>query len=194
MALSSKLRHLGQRIFFKWRYLGSPPWDTGVSPPELYAFIESRPPGKALDLGCGTGTNAITLARAGWEVTGVDFVGSAIVRGRQKARQAGVKVDLRQGDVTRLNNISGPFDLILDIGCFHSLSEGGKIAYITQVEELLAPQGVFLLYGFISTAESSNSGIRDQDLETLAQRMECIQRIDGKDRRRSSAWFTYRLK
>ena len=52
-------------------YLTNPPWDTGITPPELVSFIESSPPGKALDPGCGAGTNAIYMAQKGWEASGV---------------------------------------------------------------------------------------------------------------------------
>ena len=195
MTFRSWLKALTRKFFFSWRYLGSPTWDTGQTPPELHAFIQSHPPGRALDLGCGTGTNAITLAGAGWDVIGIDFVGFAIATGRRKAQQAGVSVDLRQGDVTRLKNIHGSFDFVLDIGCFHSLSGEGKIAYARQLSELLAPAGTFLLYGFYHDPEQGESGIKPSDLDLLDQELECVERVDGTDRRdRRSAWFTYRLK
>ncbi len=83
--------------WFKWLhfvglYYRQPRWDTGISPPELIAFLESHPASRALDLGCGTGTNAITMAGYGWQVTGVDFVGRAIRAGRRKAKAAASKL------------------------------------------------------------------------------------------------------
>jgi len=106
-----------RRIFFTiayWR--GYTPWDTGIPPPELVAVIEdehARPPGRALDLGCGTGTNSLYLARHGWEAWGVDFAARAIKRAQRKARGTGLKVHFLQGDVTRLERLPLPerFDL-----------------------------------------------------------------------------------
>ena len=70
---------LRMRLRHQLMYLvGFKPWDSGVSPPELVAAVEgpqALPPGRALDLGCGTGTNAIYMARHGWDVTGADLVG-----------------------------------------------------------------------------------------------------------------------
>ena len=83
-----------RRLFFNiWYYQSgifqTPPWDTGISPPELINYLESHTPGLALDLGCGTGTNVITMAEYGWQVTGVDFVRRAISKARDKAIHAG---------------------------------------------------------------------------------------------------------
>ncbi len=173
-----------------------PPWDTGISPPELLAFIAAHPPGRALDLGCGTGTNAITLAQHGWRVTGVDFAVRAILEARRKAREAGVQADLRLGDVTRLGALAGPFDLILDIGCFHGLPAGGRSAYARHVKRLLAPDGTFLLYVmFKADGQSQGSGILATDLAIFAPELALVSRADGMDaaRGRPSAWLTYRF-
>jgi ubiquinone/menaquinone biosynthesis C-methylase UbiE len=92
-----------RRLFFEWRYLRrQAPWDTGQSPPELLAALARLSPGKALDLGCGTGTNLRTMAKAGWQVTGVDFSSQAIDRARRKLRSFGPQVHLIHGDVSRL--------------------------------------------------------------------------------------------
>ena len=94
--------NLIRRLSFNLWYLRRPPWDSGIVPPEVVDFICTHPPGRALDLGCGTGTSSLALAKAGWQVTGVDFVPRAIRIARAKAKAAGVSVDFRVGDVTRL--------------------------------------------------------------------------------------------
>jgi SAM-dependent methyltransferase len=183
-----------KRIFYTLSYFSNPPWDTGISPPELMAFIHDQPAGRALDLGCGTGTNVITLARYGWKVTGVDFVGRAIRAAKRKARKMRVEVDFRVGDVTRLVGISGKFDLILDIGCFHSLPPSSKESYVHNLNRLLSENGTFLLYGFIypGNGNSSEPGISAHDLSTLKNNLLLITRKDGTDRgQRVSAWFTF---
>ena len=178
-------------IFDLWYLLGSPPWDTGVSPPELMEVIQSRPSGRALDLGCGTGTNAITLARHGWQVTGVDFANRAIRIARKKARQERLQVDLRVDDVTRLDDIQGPFDLILDMGCFHNLSLDGKQNYLNNLERLLAEEGLFLLYVFIREAESG-TGVNQAELDHISSRFTLLQRRDGTERKvKPSAWLKF---
>ncbi len=126
MGPGSHFRVIFKKLWFSIWYYFHPPWDTGVSPPELMNFIENHRPGVALDLGCGTGTNAITLAKHGWVVTGIDFAAPAILKGRRKASLEGVEIDLRVGDVTQLQQLGQPCDLILDIGCFHNLTEISK--------------------------------------------------------------------
>ena len=180
-----------KKIFFNIWYLGSPPWDTGVSPPELKEFMENHPPGKALDLGCGTGTNVITLAKNGWQATGVDFIGRAIRAARRKAKQAGVEARFLVADVTRPEGVAGPFDLILDIGCFHNLEGQNIQAYCANLEHLLAGGGIYLMYGFFSP-EDGSTGLTNEHLEHLNKVLQLVERQNGTERgRRPSAWFTY---
>src|SRR4030088_2327032 len=75
-----------RRLWFGlWYWLPRrPPWDTGVTPPELERFMGSHPPGRALDLGCGTGTNVVYLTRHGWTAGGTRRAGSIHVPGRRR--------------------------------------------------------------------------------------------------------------
>jgi SAM-dependent methyltransferase len=169
-----------------------PPWDTGISPPELLQFIQLNSPRRALDLGCGTGTNALTLARNGWQTTGVDFIPRSIRQARQKARVAGLKIHFFIDSVSRLQNISGHFDLILDVGCFHGLVKYEKLAYQQNLLRLLAPGGSYLLYGFIDTGNNiSLPGITVEDVAALSASLELVSRGDGTDRSHTSTWLHF---
>jgi SAM-dependent methyltransferase len=178
------------RLRFSLMYLRRPAWDSGVTPPELLSFLEGRAPGRAIDLGCGTGTNVITLSSFGWQVTGVDLVPAAIEQARMKASQAGVVADFRVGNVTQeLHFIPGSFDLALDIGCFHSLSEKGKLNYIRQLDKLLAPHGIWFMYAFLS--EHATPGIFASDLDKIRSFFKMIAYKDGVDKKKQpSAYFT----
>lgn len=185
-----------KRIFFTLHYLFSdPPWDTGISPPELMDFIDRHPPGCALDLGCGTGTNAITLAEHGWEVVGVDFVPLAIRAARKKARQAGVAdlITFEVGNALQMDRKPDQFDLILDIGCFHSFTREDAERYAHLVKDLLVPGGSLLLYAHLSQDETSDHGARESDLAALAEHLTLVNREDGTEgESRPSVWVEYR--
>jgi len=180
-----------RRLNFNFWYLGKPPWDSGISPPELFEFIKTHKAGRAIDLGCGTGTNVITLAKAGWQVTGVDFASRAIHTARRKLKQEKIQADLHVGDVTRLKGITGPFDLTLDIGCFHGLSELGMQDYLNQLDRILAPNGFWLMYGFFKPAAlQSGPGLLEADVDRVSSRFNLLSRQNGFDKReRTSAWF-----
>jgi 2-polyprenyl-3-methyl-5-hydroxy-6-metoxy-1,4-benzoquinol methylase len=184
------MNHL-RRLFFSIQYHFKPRWDTGITPPEVEDFVARHPPGRALDLGCGTGTNVIYLFQHGWQVTGVDFIHGAIRQAKQKARQAGVEANLLVGDVTQLSGVSGPFDLILDIGCFHSLPVSDRKAYLDNVVKLLSKDGSYLLYAFFMDSDNGGPGLTNDDLERMKCCLELVDRQDGEFRGRKSAYFTW---
>ena len=80
------------RILYRLTYrLGKPRWDTGAPQPELEQLAQGRAPGRALDLGCGTGTDVVYLAGHGWEATGIDFAPEAVAAaGRDRVVAADV--------------------------------------------------------------------------------------------------------
>jgi len=178
------------RLRFLWMYLRRPPWDSGITPPELIDYIATHPAGRAIDLGCGTGTNVLALAQKGWQVTGVDFIPKAIRTAKRKTQN--VQVELRVGDVTNLRGITGPFDLALDIGCFHGIENKSK--YLDELDRLLAPGGHWLLYGFFKpNSQPSGPGLDEATLSLIHTRgISLLTRTDGFDRRdRPSAWFLF---
>lgn len=174
-------------LFSAWYWLpGRRRWDTGVSPPELERFVQSHPPGRALDIGCGTGTNVVYLARHGWEAVGVDFAGRAIAKARRRARDAGVACTFLVGDVTRLE-VAGPFDLALDLGCLHSIAVSGRAGYAAGMARVVRTGGTFLVYAFAPGGPTF--GFTADDVRAaFASAFDVVGVEEGKGR--PSAWYT----
>jgi SAM-dependent methyltransferase len=133
--------------------LGLIVWKRATPPAELVALVEgpaALPAGRALDLGCGTGTDTIYLAKHGWEVTGVDMTPKALAIARCDATAAGVAPRLIHGDVTRLDDlgVGDGYTLLLDFGCFHTLPDDQRPAYVTAVSHAAAPGATLLMFGF----------------------------------------------
>jgi cyclopropane fatty-acyl-phospholipid synthase-like methyltransferase len=187
------VQNLFRRLSFHYWYFRQPPWDTGISPPELLEFIQNNKPGRAIDIGCGTGTNVITLARAGWDVTGVDFAPRAIQLARQRIKQSGMRAQVTVNDATRLRGVTGPFDFALDLGCFHGISIDGRKKYLHELDRILAPKGRWLLYAFLNPGTPrSGHGLGEADLSLISARFNLLSRRDGYDQReRPSAWFLW---
>ncbi len=191
------MQKLFRRLLFHYWYFGQPPWDTGVSPPELLEFIAAHRPGRAIDIGCGTGTNVVTLAKAGWRVTGVDFAPHAIKLARQRIARAGVQADLSVKDATKLQGIDGPFDFAFDLGCFHTIPPDQRSKYLEQLDRILAPGGFWLMYGFLrADGAQARPGLEEAEISRLASRLTLLSRRDGFDDHgeRSSAWFLFQKK
>jgi len=161
-------------ILFRAMYrLGFTPWDSGVSPPELKDLIEgpnARTPGKALDLGCGTGTNAIYMTRHGWQVTAIDFVPRAIAMARTKAAAAKAEPRLILGDVTRLDelNVGDGYTLVLDLGCLHAIPDGRRPAYAAGIANATVVGGDYLVFGFYERPNwAANLHLTRDEVDTL---------------------------
>ncbi|HEY7199181.1 MAG TPA: methyltransferase domain-containing protein [Candidatus Dormibacteraeota bacterium] len=183
-------------LLYELMYLvGIKPWDSGVPPPELVAAVEgpeALDPGRALDLGCGTGTNAVYLARRGWEVTAIDAVRRPLRAARRKADAAGVSPWFVHGDVTRLPDlgVGGGYRLVFDLGCFHTLSGERRDAYASGVTAAAAPAATFLLYGFAPGAMPAAPGVTEEELRRRFPGWEVREATKGTERYES--WW-YRL-
>lgn len=102
---------------------------------------------KALDLGTGPGTQAIELARLGYQMTGSDLSESAIRQAAELAEKAGVSADWVTDNVLA-TQLQGPFDFIFDRGCFHVLPPDTRAQYVNTVADLLSPEGTLFLKCF----------------------------------------------
>ncbi len=114
---------MAETVDFTDRYQrGETPWDSGKSCEELLRVLDTGrlTGGTVLEFGCGTGTNAVELARRGFVVTAVDVAEPAIRMARDKARAAAVTVDFRVADVLT-DDLGGPYDILFDRGVYHGV-------------------------------------------------------------------------
>ena len=200
-----------RQLFFDFQYrFSKPPWDSNTTPPEVIAYIEktsevlqtSEVSMRALDLGCGTGTNSIFLAQHGFAVVGVDFSAKAIATARAKVQRANVTAEFHVADVTRLDFLREPFDFVLDIGCLHALDAATRPRYAEHLARLTRPNAVFMLYAFAPPPAGAprhsirfrNVGITAEDVQQLFAAHFVLERAEhGADRgERASAWYWFR--
>jgi SAM-dependent methyltransferase len=137
-------------FFYRLAYrFGKPRWDNARPRPELEALVRSRVPGRALDLGCGTGASVLYLASHGWEAVGIDFAPEAIAAAIQNAKRAGVNATFLLGDVSRLGQagVPGQFDLLVDIGCYHAIPAPRRDAYAAGAAAVARSGADFYLAG-----------------------------------------------
>ena len=140
------------RLIYRVLYrVGFLPWDSDQVPDELRSLVEgpdALAPGRALDLGCGTGTHAVYMASHGWQVTGIDGVERALRRGRERATASGVTIEWLVGDVSRLEQtaLAPGFTLLLDRGTYHGLSARERDGYVAGVTKLAAPGATLLMW------------------------------------------------
>ncbi|MET9433820.1 class I SAM-dependent methyltransferase [Streptomyces sp. NPDC006551] len=124
------------------------------------------PGGRALDLGCGPGRNALHLASLGFRVDAVDLSPQAIAWAEERAREAGADIRFHQGDAFELaaTGLAGPYDVIHDSGCFHHLPPHRRVSYLDLLDRLLAPGGHLALTCFAAGENGMGSEISDADL------------------------------
>ena len=150
---------MNRRVYDLMYRVGAP-WEGGPRA-ELVGLVEGGeltpdrlPPGRAIDLGCGSGANAVYLAEHGFDVVGVDFSAVALAKARRHAEKAGVasRVQLVQGDLTArsIPGVTGPFDLLVDYGTLDDLSGDRRRQMAATVVRLARPGASFLLWCFFA--------------------------------------------
>jgi SAM-dependent methyltransferase len=130
------------------RYAASADLEWGAEPNRWVAgALADLPPGRALDLGCGEGRNALWLARRGWTVTAVDFSGTGIDKGRQLTGD--LPVEWVVDDLLRYPVTPAAFDAVV-VAYLH-LYPRARRDVLRRAAEGLAPGGVLLVVGHDTT-------------------------------------------
>lgn len=135
------------REVFQNAYTGSAPWDIDRPQAALLA-VADRIAGSVLDVGCGTGENALFFASRGCEVTGVDFLEPPIAAAKQKAEERGVAATFLVADALRLREWTERFDNVIDSGLFHVFADDGRAQYVEVLKTVTKPGGRLLLLCF----------------------------------------------
>ena len=129
----------------------------------LVAEVAGLEQGRALDLACGEGQNAIWLATLGWDVTGVDYSEMAIAKARARAERDGVRVTFECADLLEYEAAAGAFDLVVVL-YLHIPSDGRKHV-LARASTALAPGGTFVLVGHdLTNLTDGVGGPSDPDL------------------------------
>jgi cyclopropane fatty-acyl-phospholipid synthase-like methyltransferase len=123
---------------------GDAPWDIGRPQAEIVALAEAGlVTGSVLDIGCGTGENALYLAAHGLDVWGVDVVPAAIGQARAKARARDLPASrFLAHDALRLEELGMTFDTVVDSGLFHALDDRERVLYVASLRGVLRPGGL----------------------------------------------------
>jgi methyl halide transferase len=121
---------------------GNLPWDSGQPSTELQRVSKAHSiqPCRALDIGCGTGTNSVWLAQQGFEVTGIDIAPLAVEQANARARAANVSAHFLVADIVHLPDLGGPFAFFFDRGCYHAVRREAPQAYAPAIARQLAPR------------------------------------------------------
>jgi cyclopropane fatty-acyl-phospholipid synthase-like methyltransferase len=134
---------------FEAAYGGTPPWDIGRPQPAIVRLAEAgQITGSVLDVGCGTGENALFLAERGFAVTGVDGAPTAIRKARAKAKRRGLTASFEVADALDLPVPKRPFDTVVDSGLFHVFSDEERPHFTESLTHVIRHNGTYFLMCF----------------------------------------------
>ena len=135
--------------FFDTVYKASPPWDIGRPQKEFIDIVrKGELTGSVLDIGCGTGENALFFAGEGYEVWGIDSSSPAIGKAREKSLERGLKVHFVVMDALELERLDREFGTATDSGFFHTLSDGDREVFVNNLATVLTPGGTYFMLCF----------------------------------------------
>jgi ubiquinone/menaquinone biosynthesis C-methylase UbiE len=139
---------------------GTPPWDIGRHQPAFERLADAGEiRGPVLDVGCGTGENALFLAARGYEMVGVDAVELAVRAARRKAARRGAHAEFIVGDALALGALGRTFATVIDSGLFHTFDDGERPRFADSLAAVLQPGGRYFMLCF-SELETREGGPR----------------------------------
>ena len=151
---------LPRRDFESSYQTGDAPWDIGRPQAEIVALAEAGLiVGSVLDIGCGTGENALYLAGRGHAVFGLDGSATGIERARQKAAERKLPVQFHVWDALELKRLRKSFETVIDVGLFHVFADGDRRRYAESLAEVTASGSDLFILNW-STEEPPGPGPR----------------------------------
>ena len=140
-------------------YKGIPPWDIGRPQPAFVELVSAGElhKGSVLDVGCGTGENALYIAENGFSAVGVDLSSRAIVAAKAKAIERKLRVDFRLANALSLDFKGSHFDNAIDSGLFHTFNHSDRVSFANEIARVLKPNGSYFMLCF-SDKEPTNWG------------------------------------
>lgn len=134
---------------FDSSYEGSPPWDIGHPQPAFLSLARSGAlTGRVLDVGCGTGEQALMTAELGLDATGVDFSPRAIRLAEQKARERNLDARFVVADALDLESSGDKYDTVLDCGLFHVFDDRDRARFVRSLSATVEPDGRYFMLCF----------------------------------------------
>ena len=145
---------------------GPAPWDIGQPQPAIVRLAsEGAFVGPVLDVGCGTGDNALHLASLGLSVLGVDVAETALAIARGKAERRGLQVEFVAADAYHLDRLGRRFRTVLDVGMFHTCDGDERPAYVAGLAAVTEPGATLHLLCFSDEgADTGPHPVRRDDL------------------------------
>ena len=135
--------------FFDSAYQGTPPWDIGRPQKEFVELIRrGEITGSILDIGCGTGEQALFFAGEGHDVWGIDSAPLAIRKAQEKAVARELPVHFLVLDALKLSTLNRKFDTATDSGLFHTLSDEDRPVFVENLTAILSPAGKYFMLCF----------------------------------------------
>jgi cyclopropane fatty-acyl-phospholipid synthase-like methyltransferase len=146
--------------FFDSAYRGTPPWDIGRPQKEFTELVRhGKITGSVLDIGCGSGENALFFAQEGLEVWGIDSSPLAIQKAQEKGAQRGLTAHFLVLNALELAKIDRTFDTATDSGLFHTLSDEDRPLFVNNLAAILPHGGKYFMLCF-SDREPAGYGPR----------------------------------